>query len=100
MTANLAKSGRALGSALHVMRSCAYRLCHPNVVPMETAEPSDRCDTPDCLRRSMERSILVERKVRAHPIVVGGIIRQQMAEVSFSQHYDMVDRAVPAARSA
>ena len=20
---------------------CAYRLCHPNVVPMETAEPSD-----------------------------------------------------------
>jgi len=22
-------------------RACAYRLCHPNVVPMETAEPSD-----------------------------------------------------------
>jgi hypothetical protein len=21
--------------------TCAYRLCHPNVVPMETAEPSD-----------------------------------------------------------
>jgi hypothetical protein len=21
--------------------SCTYRLCHPNVVPMETAEPSD-----------------------------------------------------------
>jgi len=20
---------------------CVYRLCHPNVVPMETAEPSD-----------------------------------------------------------
>ena len=20
---------------------CAYRLCHPNIVPMETAEPSD-----------------------------------------------------------
>jgi hypothetical protein len=47
---------------------CAYRLCHPNVVPMETAEPSDRCDTPDCLRRSMERSILVECKVRARPL--------------------------------
>ena len=24
-----------------VRRGCAYRLCHPNVVPMETAEPSD-----------------------------------------------------------
>ena len=21
--------------------TCGYRLCHPNVVPMETAEPSD-----------------------------------------------------------
>jgi len=58
---------------------------------METAEPSDRCDTPDGLRRSMERSILVERKVRTHPVVVGGVIRQQMAEVSFPQHHDMVE---------
>src|SRR5215471_9221371 len=31
----------------------------------------------------MERRILVERKVRAHAIVVGGVICQQMAEVSF-----------------
>src|SRR6516165_3850768 len=38
---------------------------------------------PDCLRRSMERRILVECKVRAHPIVVGGVIRQRMAEVPF-----------------
>jgi hypothetical protein len=37
----------------------------------ETAEPNDRCDTLDGLRRSIARSILVERKVRAHPIVVG-----------------------------
>jgi hypothetical protein len=29
----------------------------------------------------MERRILVERKLRAHPILVGGVIRQQMAEV-------------------
>jgi hypothetical protein len=28
--------------AAQVIRAtCAYRLCHPNVVPMETAEPSD-----------------------------------------------------------
>ena len=39
----------------------------------------------------MERSILVERKVRAHPVVVGRVIRQQMAEVSFPQHHDMVE---------
>src|SRR5215831_12485299 len=34
----------------------------------------------------MERSILVERKVRAHPVVVGRVIRQQMTEVPFPQH--------------
>jgi hypothetical protein len=34
----------------------------------------------------MERGILVERKVRARPIVVGGVIRQQITEVPFSQH--------------
>jgi hypothetical protein len=39
----------------------------------------------------MERRILVECKVRAHPIVVGGVIRQQMAKVPFPQHHDMVD---------
>ena len=60
-------------------------------MPMETAEPSDRCDTPDCLHRSMERSILVERKVRAHPIVIGGVIRQQMSEMAFPKDHDMVE---------
>src|SRR5690348_18316749 len=39
----------------------------------------------------MERSILVERKVRAHPIVVSRVIGQQMPEVPFPQHHDMVE---------
>jgi hypothetical protein len=39
----------------------------------------------------MERGILVKRKVRAHPIVVGGVSRQQMAEMPFAQHHDMVE---------
>src|SRR5437762_12050940 len=39
----------------------------------------------------MERRILVECKVRAHPIVVGRVIRQQMAEMPFAQNHDMVE---------
>jgi hypothetical protein len=39
----------------------------------------------------MERRIVVERKVRAHLIVVGRVIRQQIAEVSFPQHHEMVE---------
>ena len=49
-------------------------------------------------RVAMERRILVECKLRAHPIVVGGVIRQQMAEMPFPQHHDMVE-ADRAARS-
>jgi hypothetical protein len=61
--------------------ACAYRLYHPNVLTMKIAEPSDRRDTSDGLRWSVERNILVERKVRAQPIVVGGVICQQLAKV-------------------
>ena len=39
----------------------------------------------------MERRILVERKVRARPVLVGRVIRQQMTEVPFPQHHDMVE---------
>jgi len=39
----------------------------------------------------MERRILVECKVCALPIVVGGVIIQQMTEVPFPQHHDMVE---------
>src|ERR1700756_5278153 len=39
----------------------------------------------------MERRILVECKVRAHPIVVGRVIRQQMAEMPVAQDHDMVE---------
>ena len=39
----------------------------------------------------MERRILVECEVRAYRIVVGRVIPQQMAEVPFPQHHDMVE---------
>jgi hypothetical protein len=58
---------------------------------MEAAKPRDRCDTPDCLRWSVERSVLVQRKMRADAIVVGRVIGQQIAKVAFSQHHDMVE---------
>ena len=32
---------RAKAGGKHMGRPCAYRLCHPNIVPMETAEPRD-----------------------------------------------------------
>jgi hypothetical protein len=40
---------------------------------MKTAKPRDRSDTPNCLHWSMERRILVKRKVRARAVVVDTI---------------------------
>jgi hypothetical protein len=57
-----------------------YRLCDPNVLAMKTADPRHWFDTAHCLHRSVERSILVERKVRASPTVVGAIFCQQIAQ--------------------
>jgi hypothetical protein len=55
-------------------------LCHSNVLSMDTAQPSDRCDSPDFLRRSigfkllyglvilrLERRRLVRTNVTANP---------------------------------
>jgi adenylate cyclase len=38
----------------------------------------------------MERSVLVERKVRTRPVVVGRVIRQQITEVPFPQHHALL----------
>ena len=53
---------------------------------------------PDCLHRSVERTILVKRKVRTRSIVAGAIFCQQMAKVTFAEHHDMVE-ALAADRS-
>src|SRR5271163_4855285 len=58
---------------------------------MRAAEPSDRCDGPDGVHGSVERSILVERKVRTRSVIVAGVLRQQEAKVAFPQHHDMVE---------
>ena len=58
---------------------------------METAKPGDRRDAPDYPHSSMERSILVQRKVRGRSVVVAAIICQQMAKVIFAEHHDVVE---------
>ena len=39
----------------------------------------------------MERSILVQRKMRARFVIIGTIVCQQTAKVAFAEHYDMVE---------
>src|SRR6516165_5277323 len=67
-----------------------HKLCHPNVVPMETTEPNTDAISPTvCAGRWSGASLSNARCVR-HPVVVGRVIRQQMTEVSCPQYHDMV----------
>jgi hypothetical protein len=58
---------------------------------MEAAEQTDRSDEPHGLHRPMQWRVVVERKMRAGFIVVGRIMCQQLAEVPFPEHHDMVE---------
>jgi hypothetical protein len=68
----------------------AYRSRHPNVLVMEASEPSDRRYTTDRLHGSVQWCVLTERNMCAHFIVVGAVIRQQIAEVPLPKHHYVV----------
>ena len=78
-------------AVLHVWTACTCRLCHPDVLAMKAADRGDRCDGPDGVHGSVERSILVEPKVRTCSVIVAGVVRQQAAKVVFPEHHDMVE---------
>ena len=62
---------------------------------MESTEPGQRIDTPNGLRGSVKKSILVKHTVRTRCATVGGVIRSQAVKVPFSQHHDMVEALAP-----
>ena len=66
-------------------------MCDPNVLMMKTAKPRGWFDVALCLRRSVERSALVKRKVGMCTVMVGAIFCQQMAKMTFAEHHDVVD---------
>jgi hypothetical protein len=72
------------------VNSCVHRLCRPDILVMEAAEQTDRCDEPHGLHRPMQWRILVKRKVRADFIMVDRMMCQQLTEVPFPEHRDMV----------
>ena len=45
----------------------------------------------DRLHGSVQWSVLAERNMRAHFVVVSAIICQQFAKVPFPEHHDMVE---------
>jgi hypothetical protein len=58
---------------------------------MKSAEDRHRCDAADVLDGAMDRSVLVERPMSSQLVIIGGIVRQNPAQVRLTQDNRMVD---------
>jgi hypothetical protein len=71
--------------------ACLYKIHISAIMVMKHAEDGHRYDAAHVLDGAMDRSVFVERPMRPQLVVVGGIPRQNPAQVSFAQDNHMVD---------
>ena len=58
---------------------------------MKAADDGHRYDAANVLDRAIDRSFLVDRPMSPQLIIIGGILRQNPAQVHFAQDNYMVD---------
>src|SRR5258708_39525984 len=58
---------------------------------MKAAEDGCRDDVAGALDGGMDRSVLVERPMSSHLVIIGGILHQNLAQVRFAEDNHMVD---------
>jgi hypothetical protein len=71
--------------------ACLYQKSDSAIMVMKPAEDGQRYDAAHVLDCAMDRSVFVERPMSPQLVVVGGIPRQNPAQVSFAQDNHMVD---------
>jgi len=59
--------------------SCLYRKSDSAIMVMKAAEDRRRYDAAHVLDRAIDRSVLVERPMSPQLIIIGGILRQNLA---------------------
>src|SRR5439155_27176267 len=70
---------------------CLYRKSDSAILVMKSAEDGRRYDAARVLDGAMDRSVFVERPMSPQLVIVGGILRQNPAQVRFAQNNHMVD---------
>jgi hypothetical protein len=58
---------------------------------MKAAEDGRRYDAAHVLDGATDRSVFVERPMSPQLVIVGGILRQNAAQVPFAQDHDVID---------
>jgi hypothetical protein len=62
---------------------------------MKAAENGSGCDCADVLNSSMNWTILVQTPMGPQAFVIGGMLAKDPAQVSFSEHDQVVDAFTP-----
>src|SRR5438876_8481894 len=70
---------------------CLYRKSDSAILVTKSAEDGRRYDAARVLDGAMDRSVFVERPMSPQLIIIGGILRQNPAQVRFAQDNEMVD---------
>src|SRR3981189_3362320 len=68
------------------IRWCACRNSNSHVKMMKSAEKWRRQNATNGMYCSRRRRVLVDRKVRASPVIVGCVRSQQMAKMPLAEH--------------
>jgi len=77
------------------VEACVCRKLDSAIVVMKTAENRLGCDCSNALNSPMEGSILVQTPMGPHAIIVCDILAEDPAQVSFSEHDQVVEAFPP-----
>src|ERR1700745_113695 len=78
--------------------TCACRKSNPDIVVVQPAENWAANNLPGLFDGTRERGILLQGEMRADAIVICHVRQQQVAEVAFAEH-DNVVQAFPSDRT-
>ena len=77
------------------MIACAYRKSHPAILMVQSAQDRAAGDFPGPLNAAGDRSILVQRQMSARGVVVMFVRQQNVAQMAFAEHHDMINTFPP-----
>jgi len=73
------------------LNGCVCRKLDPAILVMKAAKNGSGCDCADALNSPMDGTILVQTPMGPHAIIVCGVLVKDPAQVSFSEHHQVVE---------
>jgi len=74
---------------------CVCRKLNSAILVMKAAENWLGCDCSNALNSPMDGTILVQTPMGPHAIIVCGVLAKDPAQVSFSEHHQVVEAFPP-----